>query len=359
MESAIEKEGFVPVAENDLKYFCRKLLEKLDVPAEEAIIVTDNLVEADLRGVGSHGVMRLPVYKRRLQAKATNPRPRMKIIRETAQTAVFDGDNGLGHLVGVRAMELVIDKARTGEPTFVAVRRSNHFGTAAYYAQMAAQEEMVGFAFTIGGINHMTPWGGAEAKLGNNPFALAMPAGEEYPIVLDMACSVAARGKIMLAVQENVPIPGDWAVDVEGRPTTDAEAAMGGFVLPVGGPKGYALTLMIGLVSTMLSGAFFGSEVTHLYDDLENEQNTGHLFGALPIATFVDPDRYKARMDKAVREMRSARHAAGVERIYLPGEREYLTLEKRRAEGIPLNQATFDELNEIGAEFGLRMAAKG
>lgn len=270
---------------------------------------------------------------------------------------MIDGDNGLGHLVGVKAMDLVIKKGLSGDPAFVAVRGSNHFGTAAYYAQMATGHNMIGFSYTIGGINHMTPWGGAEARLGNNPFAIALPAGSERPVVLDMACSVAARGKIMLAVQQDEPIPEGWATDSEGRPTTDAVRAMEGFVLPVGGPKGYALTLTIALLSTMLSGAGFGSEVTHLYDDLDHPQNTGHLFGVLPIASFVDLDIYRTRMDRAVLEIRKTRKSPGVERIFLPGEREYLLLEERKRNGIPLNTQIFAGLEKIAEKFGLSLGA--
>ena len=353
----IEPLESVIVSESELKAFVRSVLVRLSAPEDEAAVVADGLVEADLRGVGSHGVTRLPIYVKRLEAGAVNPRPKMKILRETAQTAVFDGDNGLGHLVGVRAMELAIEKGRSGEPSFVSVCRSNHFGTVAYYAQMAAAKDMIGLGYTIGGINHMTPWGGAEGKLGNNPFAVALPAGKERPVVLDMACSVAARGKIMLAAKDDQPIPEGWAVDAEGKDTTNAADALGGFVLPVGGPKGYALTLVVGLLSTMLSGAAFGSEVTHLYNDLENEQNTGHLFGVLPVATFTDIDAYRNRMDKAISEMRDAAKAKDVDRIYLPGEREYLLLEERRKNGIPLPKPVFEDLEKIGRRFDLAVKA--
>ena len=201
----------------------------------------------------------------------------------------------------------------------------------------------------------MLPWGGAEPMLGNNPFAVAMPAGAERPIVLDMACSVAARGKIMLAAKRGEPIPEGWAVDARGQPTTDAEAALGGFVLPVGGAKGYALTLTIGLLSSMLSGAAFGSEVTHLYEDFERPQNIGHLFGALPIASFEDIGSYRRRMDKAIGELRGARKAPGVERIHMPGEREYLTLAERRENGIPVPRAVLAELDQLGTGHGVQL----
>jgi LDH2 family malate/lactate/ureidoglycolate dehydrogenase len=331
------------------------VLTRVDVPEPEAREITDNLVEADLRGVESHGVVRLPIHVERLAARATNPRPRVRIVRETPTSLLIDGDNGMGQLVGMRAMELAIGKAKQGLCVFASTRNSNHYGAAAYYAQMACPHDMIGFSFTIGGINHMVPWGGAEAMLGNNPFAIAMPAGAEKPVVLDMACSVAARGKIIVAAKEGTPIPSDWAVGPDGQPTTDAVEALKGFVQPVGGPKGYSLTLMIGLLSSMLSGAFFGSEVTHMYEDLERPQNIGHLFGVLPVALFEELDVYRTRMDKAIGEIRQARRAPGVDRIYLPGEREHLWLAERRQNGIPIGQGVLSELNEVGGRYGLRL----
>jgi LDH2 family malate/lactate/ureidoglycolate dehydrogenase len=294
--------------------------------------------------------VRVPIYVERLEAGVVAARPSMRVVRETAGTAVFDGGNGMGQVVGQRAMELAVDKAkRHGDPVFVSVRNSNHFGAAAWFAEIAAREAMIGLAFTIGGINHMVPWGGAEAMLGNNPFAVAFPMREAPPVVLDMACSVAARGKIIVAAKEGRPIPADWAVDRDGRPTTDAAKALEGFVAPVGGPKGYALTLTIGLLSTMLSGAFFGSEVTHMYDDFEHPQNIGHLFGVLPIAAFEGIGTYFDRMRKAGDDVRGVRKSPGVERIFLPGEREALLAEARRRDGVPVGQETWRELAAVAA----------
>lgn len=352
-------EEYRVIPERVLKAFCVNVLEKVGVPPGDATEIIDNLVEADLRGVESHGVVRMPIYVQRLAAGATNPRPSIRIVRETASTAVVDGDNGMGQLVSIRAMQIAIDKAKANQTCcFVSVRNSNHFGAAAEYAKMACAHDMIGFAFTIGGINHMVPWGGAEAMLGNNPFAVAMPAGTELPIVLDMACSVAARGKIIVAAKEGVPIPPDWAVGPDGQPTTDPVEALKGFVQPVGGPKGYALTLTIGLLSTMLSGANFGSEVTHMYDDLERPQNIGHLFGVLPIALFEDVATYHSRMEKAVADIRGARRAPGIDRIYLPGEREEISAARLRAEGIPIGLGVLAELEEMGRAYGLSLSGQ-
>ncbi len=342
----------------DLTDYCRDLFVAAGMPEADARLTAEQLVTADLRGVDSHGVVRVPIYIERLRCGVITARPQFRVIQETAGTAVFDGGNAMGQVAGQQAMELAVRKAREhGDPVFVSVRNSNHFGAAAWFAEIAARADMIGFAFTIGGINHMVPWGGAEPMLGNNPFAVAFPVRGDAPIVLDMACSVAARGKIIVAAKEGRTIPSDWAVDREGRPTTDAKDALEGFVAPVGGPKGYALTLTIGLLSTMLSGAFFGSEVTHMYEDLDNPQNIGHLFGVLPVATFEAMGIYFDRVAKASAEIRGVKRAPGVKRIHLPGEREALLARQRRAEGIPIGIEAWRELAALAQPAGLQAPA--
>ncbi len=347
--------GNLRIPEPVLRAFCVDLLARAGVPHEEARLVTENLIDADLRGLASHGVVRLPIYVQRIADGGTNPRPAVRVVRETRTTAVVDGDNGLGHLVGVRAMDIAIDKARGGDCVFVAVRNSNHYGAAGYYAEMATRQGMIGLSFTIGAINHMAPWGGAEALLGNNPFAIGFPTREPFPVLLDMACSVAARGKIIVAAKEGRPIPGDWATGPDGLPTTDPVEALKGFVIPLGGPKGYALTLAIGLLSTMLSGAGFGREVGDLYEQTATAQNCGHLFGVLPIGSFLDPGEYLDHMDRAIADIRGAKRATGFDRIYLPGEREHLATLAHRRDGIPVGPGLVQELRELGARYELEL----
>jgi LDH2 family malate/lactate/ureidoglycolate dehydrogenase len=344
----------VVVPADALVDYCAALFETCGMPRDDAELASLQLVTADLRGVESHGVVRVPIYVERLRCGVVAARPALRVVRETAGSAVFDGGNAMGQIAGQRAMELAVGKARVhGDPVFVSVRNSNHFGAAAWFAEIAARADMIGLAYTIGGINHMVPWGGAEAMLGNNPFAVAFPMRDAPPVVLDMACSVAARGKIIVAAKEGRPIPADWAVDADGQPTTDAVKALEGFVAPVGGPKGYALTLTIGLLSTMLSGASFGSEVTHMYDDLEHPQNIGHLFGVLPIAAFESLAVYFERMRKAASDIRGVRRAPGVDRIHLPGEREALLAEQRRRDGLPVGGGTWSELVDVGRQLGI------
>jgi LDH2 family malate/lactate/ureidoglycolate dehydrogenase len=346
------------VREAVLKAFCAAVLERLGVPADEAALVTDVLVEADLRGVESHGVLRLPQYVERIAAGGANPKPNIRPVRETRTTAVLDGDNGLGHLVGVRAMELAMAKAAEGDCAFVAVRNSNHYGAAAYFAEMAARRDMIGLSFTISGLLLFPPWGGAEAMIGNNPLAMAFPTDREFPIVLDMACTVA-RGKILAASKKGAAIPADWATGPDGLPTTDPAEALKGFLLPVGGPKGYALAVAVGLLSTMLSGAAFGSEIGQVHFQTEKAPNVGHLFGVLPISSFEDIGRYKQRMRKAIEDVQNVKKAPGVERIFLPGEREYLLLQERRRQGIPLSLGVFNDLQQVGKRYGLELATMG
>jgi len=346
-------ERAILIAEADLNHFCAEVLKRLDLPTVEAGIVADCLVEAELRGVHSHGVIRFPVYVRRLQEGVFNARPDIRVTRETRTTAVMDGDNGMGQLVSLRAMELAIDKAKDGDCAWIAVNNSNHNGTEAYFAQMALEHDMIGFCFSVGGINHVAPWGGAEAILGNNPFAIAIPAGEQLPVVLDMACSVAARGRVNVAAARGESIPEGWCTDAQGRPTTDPHEALKGFVLPIAGGKGYALTTVIGMLRTMLSGGAFGTDVTHLYDDHKRPQNIGHLQGVLPVASFCDVGEFKHRMDKGIREIKNVKKAPGVSEIFLPGEREYRILIEYRKSGIPLAIGTVGELQELSKEFGV------
>jgi LDH2 family malate/lactate/ureidoglycolate dehydrogenase len=348
----------VVVSGSDLVGFCEKVLEKIGVPADEAHIISENLVEADLRGVESHGVVRFPLYVSRIVDGGNNPKPEIKIIRETATTAVIDGDNGMGQIVGIRAMELAIKKASQGDCAFVAVRNSNHYGACAAFVEMAAKHDMIGFTFTAGAVNHMTPWGGAEAVLGNNPFAVGFPTDREFPIVLDMACSVAARGKIIVAAKDRTPIPIDWSTDGQGAPTTDPVEAMKGFMLPIAGPKGYALTMTVGLLGTMLSGAAFGRDVTHMYEETDKQQNVGHLFGVLPVSAFDDVEAYKARIGKAIDDMKGVTKAPGVTEIYVPGEREYYSLLEKRENGIRLSRSIVAELQEIGQTYDVQLAVR-
>lgn len=213
---------------------------------------------------------------------------------------------------------------------------------------MALEHDMVGFCVSVGGKNILAPWGGLTPLLGNNPFSFAIPAGEELPVVFDMACSVVARGWIVLAMKNNLEIPDGWAVNKEGEPTRNAKEAYEGLVLPVGGYKGYGLALIGCILGGLLTGAAIGSEVTDLYRDFDRNQNVGHFLWAISIEKFMPVQEFKGRMDRLIRELKSARPLKEVEKIYLPGEKEFEAKERNLREGIPISTGIFKELNEMG-----------
>lgn len=335
-----------------LQRYSAALFESVGVPAADAVTVADSLVEADLRGVASHGTTRIGIYVERLQAGAVNPRPKVSVVRETPTTVLLDGDNGLGAAVGVRAMDEAIRRATAYGTAWVSVRNSNHFGAAAFYVQRAVAARCVGLALTNAPAT-MALWGGRTPFLGTNPFAVGVPAGSERPIIVDMATSVAARGKIILAAKKGEAIPPGLAVDVEGRPTTNAQAALDGAVLPFAAHKGYGIALLIEMLSGILAGATVAPHVGNLYDNPSGVQNLGHGFGAIRVEALAPSDEFAGRMDALIREVRESPRGLGVGRIYLPGEIEFELADRNRREGVPLAPPTVKELRELGARLGV------
>jgi LDH2 family malate/lactate/ureidoglycolate dehydrogenase len=281
-----------------------------------------------------------------------NPRPDVKILRESDATLLVDGDNGMGQGVGVRALELGLDKLRQSGGVYVGVRRSNHYGAGAYYVQHAVARDVVAFAYSNAPPT-MAPWGGVDPYIGTNPYAFGVPAGGHPPIILDMATSIVARGKIILAEERGESIPEGWAIDTRGNPTTDAQEALQGSVLPFGGPKGYALSLMIDIMAGALTGAGCGPRVNSLYDDFEEPQNVGAFFQLVDIGQFADPAAFKANIDRMIEEIKSSRRAEGTEEIFLPGEIEFRMEQERKVSGIPVGAETVAELREVGRSCGV------
>lgn len=340
----------VRVAPQALRAFAGACLERVGVPPGGAVIVADNLVEADLRGVESHGVARLAVYLERLAARLVDPEAQGTVVRERAAMALMDGENGLGAVVGTAAVELAMRKAAQAGATFVAVRNSNHFGAAAYYLVPPIRRQMIGFVIT-NGPPMMVVWGARGRSIGTNPVAFGIPARRERPLMLDMATSVVARGKVIFANLRGQPIPDGWALDSSGNPTRDAAQALKGALLPVGGPKGSGLALAIEVLCGLLAGGPVLEEVGELYDNPRNPQRAGHLFGVLDIAAFEDVDRFLERMDEMIVRVRELPRAPGVDRIYLPGEPEWLTKEERIRAGIPLPPTLFAELQALAETY--------
>jgi LDH2 family malate/lactate/ureidoglycolate dehydrogenase len=330
-----------------LRAFCEEVFLSSGMSREDASIVADSLVQANLRGVDSHGVARVGIYVKRLEMGLVNPRPDVGVVRESAGTLLVDGDNGMGQVVGVRALDLGLDKAKESGGVSVGVRRSNHYGAGAYYVQRAVARDTIAFAYSNAPPT-MAPWGGVDPYVGTNPYTFGAPAGEHQPIILDMATSIVARGKIILAAERGEPIPEGWAVDQQGNPTTDAREALEGSVLPFGGPKGYAISLMIDIMAGVLTGAGFGPGVNSLYDNFDEPQNVGAFFQLIDIGRFSDPATFKAKIDRMIEDIKSARKAAGTEEIFLPGEIEFLTEQERMVSGIPVGAETIAELKEVG-----------
>jgi LDH2 family malate/lactate/ureidoglycolate dehydrogenase len=297
------------------------------------------------------------VYSAKLKGGYVNPKPNLRPLRETKGTALIDGGNGFGQVVGYRAMEVAIGKARETGVSCVSVRNSNHFGTCAHYAMMALPHDMIGLAYTNASAA-IAPTGGAEKMLANNPWSIAVPAGERFPVVLDMANSVVARGKIRQAAKEGRSIPPDWAVDKDGIPTTDPEAALKGFLLPVGGYKGYGITLMVDLITGVLANSSYGPRVKGL-DIVEAIGGVGHTFMAIDIAAFDEVAAFKARMDAYIDEIKGSKKAKGSAEIYLPGELEYLKVQERQRTGIPLHVNIVRDLQKIAAELGVPLSIEG
>jgi LDH2 family malate/lactate/ureidoglycolate dehydrogenase len=333
-----------------LEAFCQEALQAASVPPDDAALVARSLSEADARGLGSHGAVRLlPVYVARLLAGTTRPRPNITVLRRRGAVAVLDGDAGLGQVVGHAAMELAVTVARELGIGAVAVRHSSHFGIGALFAEQAVAAGMVGIVMTNAPAN-MPPHGGSGRFFGTNPLAIGLPGGAERPVLLDMSTSVVARGKIVMLQKLGLPIPAGWAIDAHGRPTEDAAAALAGAVLPMAGHKGSGLALAIDALCGVLAGAAFGPHIVDLYDQGDQPQNVGHLFLALDVEAFMPLAQFQDQIDQLAREVRAQPRQPGVERIYVPGELEYELAERSRSEGVALLAAGVRELDTLARQ---------
>src|SRR5262245_27425824 len=327
-----------------------RIFRACQMSEENAGLLAKTLVDADLRGCHSHGVLRVPEYASKLRGDV-NPAG-IPFIAQDAKTAlVVDGGNSMGQIGSTFAMQHAIARAREYNLAIAAVRGSNHCGAMAYYAMMALQEDMIGIAATIA-LPTMAPWGGLDRILGINPLAVAIPAGEEYPVVLDAAFSGSSHGKIRVYHQKGEPIPPDWAFDTNGRSTTDPAEAIHGLLQPIGGYKGTGLALVMGILSTLLSGASYGTELGNMVDGPKAGQD-GHFYAAIKVSAFVELAEFKRRIDGIVRQIRNGRKAPGITRIYAPGELEAETERRYRLEGIPLNEATLKGIQDSAAEVGV------
>jgi LDH2 family malate/lactate/ureidoglycolate dehydrogenase len=339
---------------DDLLSFVAEAFRACGMSDDDASLLADSLVQADLRGVHSHGVLRVPEYVKKLALDGVDPRGRPAIVRDGGACLVVDGGNSMGQIGAQFAMTRAIERAATHGIAAVSVRGSNHCGTMAYYAMQALSRDMIGLA-TTNALPTMAPWGGAERILGINPLGVAIPAGEEHPIVYDAAFSGSSHGKIRIYQQKGMTLPEGWAMDRDGRPTTDPTAAIDGLLQPIGGFKGAGLAMLMGILSSMLSGAAYGTELGNMEDGPKAGQD-GHFFAAIKVDAFEDVATFKARVDAAIRELHAVRLAPGVDRAYAPGEPEHVTEEAYRRDGIPLNDVTVADLRRVGAGLGIDAA---
>jgi L-2-hydroxycarboxylate dehydrogenase (NAD+) len=344
-----------------LKAFIHEAMTRLGLPDRDAVTVAALMAEADLQGSDGHGVSRLPQYARRIKAGGFNVRPDIRVVREHASTALLNGDNGMGHLVMTRAAEIAIDKARATGIGWVNAQFSNHAGPASLYATMPLKHDMIGLYFAVGSANHLPPWGGIDMLLSTNPIAAAIPAGREKPIVLDMATTVAAYGKVKTKALRGETMPEGWMIDRQGKPLTDPKRAEEGMLLPLGGMeagyKGYGLAMVIGLLAGTLGGAAMGRDVIDFNHDDDSVTNTGQAIAAINVAAFGDVAVFKAAVDALVRDFRGSTRIEGVDRILVPGERSQQTRAARTRDGIPIAPALMRGLDQLADELGMAKLA--
>ncbi len=331
-----------------LRDFCAQVLEKANVPSEDAKVTAGLMVETELRGVDTHGVARLAGATRSLEEGKFNPRPNLRILKEGPVHVLFDADLALGYVASAKAMQWCIERAKETGFAMAGVRNSTHFGAAASYAMMAAQENFIGFAAT-NGPPHLAPPGGYVATHGNNPSAYAIPAGAEPMLVLDIATSVKAFNLVNKYAREGRSIPLGWALDEEGNPTTDPNHAFS--LMPFGenGFKGFGMTLIMDVLAGVMTGSRFGPRFTQGI----GVRQVGHFFYALDPELFMPLAEFKANVDETLRAAKDAPRKEGVTRLFVAGEPEHDQFQRRSKEGIPLSPWIREQLETVGREFGV------
>ncbi len=342
-----------PIAVADLRDFVARALESRGVVQSDAAKVAALMVEADVYGYGTHGVFRLRQYLARLAGGGCNPAPNITVAEETVATAVIDGDDGLGHLAMSAARDLAIEKARAAGIGWVGVRRGNHAGPLALYVRPQAEAGLLGMAAAVGSANHVPPYGGSDLLIGTNPIAFSAPADGPDPFVFDMATTVAAMGKIKTMLQQGQPMPEGWMVGRDGKPLTDPARKSEGFLLPIGGPKGFGLSVVIGLLAGALNGAAFGSDVVDFTKDTTSSTNTGQFVAALDPKAFGMGDDFPGIAARIFAEMRASAPLPGHDPVRLPGDGKTAFAQARQTTGLPLNPALRADLNTLAADCGI------
>jgi LDH2 family malate/lactate/ureidoglycolate dehydrogenase len=347
-----EKERRIPA--DTLRKVVAGIFQAHGMSPADAGTLADTLVDADLKGIHSHGVMRVPNYVGRIKG-GVDPKGKPRVVKDLGAALVVDGGNNMGQIVGAFAMDQAIERARKTSIAAVAVGNSNHAGGMYYYAAKALAADMIGIA-TTNAMPTMAPWGGIDKLVGMNPMAVAIPAGEEKPFLLDIAFAMTAVGRVIVFKQKGLTLPEGWACDREGNPTTDPALAIDGLINPIGGHKGYGLAMVTGILSTLLSGAGYGLELGTL-EKGANPGKDGQFYMAINIGAFEDLSVFKKRMDGIVREIHASRRAPGFDRICVPGELEMEVSADFLASGIPLNEQTLTDIIKEAASLGVDASA--
>jgi L-2-hydroxycarboxylate dehydrogenase (NAD+) len=327
------------------------IFERCAMQAGDARLLAESLVAADVRGVHSHGVLRVPDYVNKLTREGVDPIGRPAVASDRQAALVIDGGNAMGQIACDFAMRQALDRAARTGVAAAAVRGSNHCGALFYFAMKALERDMIGLVST-NALPTMAPWGGRDKILGINPLAVAVPSAAEPPIVFDGAFSASSHGKIRVYHQKGLPIPHGWALDAEGNPTSDAGEALAGLLQPIGGFKGVGLAIIMGVLSSLLSGAAFGAELGDMVNGARAGAD-GQFVLAIQVAAFEDAGRFKSRVDEIVRSIRNSATAPGYERCYAPGELEHENEQQYRRHGIPLSADTLAGLAESERALGI------
>ncbi|EXJ70396.1 uncharacterized protein A1O5_06464 [Cladophialophora psammophila CBS 110553] len=343
---------YIYVTADTAQKFAEELLESAGCRKEDASIIAQALVLADLRGIDTHGINRLPGYLDRVKAGVLNVTPDLHLIQKTPVMGLIDAQNTFGFLAGCKAVDEAINMATTYGVGIVAVKNSGHYGMGGTYCLRAMEKGFGAMAFTNSS-RSMPAWGSKEPLLGTSPFAVGLPGGQNGDFLLDMSPSVVARGKIRKAARRGESIPEGWALDEEGRTTTDPVAALKGVVLPIGGPKGSGIAMMMDIFGGLMSGASFAGGVNDQYHVLDKPQGVGHFFMVFRPDVFLESTtEYTQRMDLLMHKVRTSDPAGGVNRVYTPGEIEKLTEERRRVDGIPFTREEVNRLETLAEEWG-------
>ena len=338
-----------------LTRFGTAVLESLGVPTEDAHLLADSLVVAELWGHSSHGMLRLPWYVERLRSGVMTAVTKPEIVMDGGAVTVMDGHHGIGQILSAKAVELGIHRARQHGISAVGVRNSNHFGTAAYFTRMAAREGCVAM-FATNASPAMAPWGGKAKSIGTNPWSIAAPAGSRGVAVMDIANTAVARGKIYLAAERGVEIPNTWAADEDGVPTTDAREAIHGLILPMAGHKGYVISFMMDVLAGVLTGSHFGSNVAGPYE-ANRPSGCGHLLITIDVKSTMPLAEFEQRMEALIEEVKSVPKAHGIEEIFFPGELEDRNTVHLKEAGISLADTTWQSMVKLATETGTALPA--